>query len=74
MTAKPARRYPGRYRSINDAVPTRVTSQADGDGWVTVRIERVRTRVFRISTDEIPLLLAELGKYAHPVTVTRRYE
>jgi hypothetical protein len=54
------------------ALPTRITSEARGDGWITVRIDRGRVRVFNIATDEVPLLLAELGKYAQPVTVTRR--
>jgi hypothetical protein len=38
---------------------------------VSVRIERARVRTFNVSTDEIPALIAELGKYVHPVTVTR---
>jgi len=66
----PARRNTGRYPRSSDRIPTRITSSAAGDGWVTIRIERSRTRTFRISTDEIPLLLAELGKHHHPVTVS----
>jgi hypothetical protein len=50
----------------------RITSIDRGNGWVTVRLERrARPRSFNIATDEIPALLAELGKYVHPVTVTR---
>lgn len=49
---------------------TRITSQDRGNGWVTVRIERNRVRTFNVATDEIPALIAELGKHSHPVTVT----
>lgn len=57
---------------LADRLPARITSQARGDGWVTVRIERARVRSFNIATDEIPALVAELSKHVHPVTVTRR--
>jgi hypothetical protein len=64
------RRYDRAPRSW-DRPPTRITSWPHGDGWVSVRIERARVRVFRVSTDEIPALIAELSKHVRPVTVTR---
>jgi hypothetical protein len=70
-----ARRYSGSRTRYAGRIPARITSSVSRDGWVIVSIERGgRARRFRIGTDEIPALLAELGKYVHPVTITRRQD